>query len=175
MMPGGRFIYVSLARLAMQLRGKLTIDERRSIVGVGTSGSTFAGQLQIPPSVSVETKQFEREREQRTLDVTPLTIAPVLVDDIAVSGLTLSMARQKVLPEPTTAAVGMLYRSRWTRRRVGIDDLRAGIVYCREGGGNPPINAISSLQVFPDRLGELAERYFGDAADEFCDLIKETA
>lgn len=123
--------------------------------------------------MQVETTEFNREREKRRLSVPEFNYCPVVVDDIAVSGLTLWFARERISPTPETAAVGMLYKSKTTKRRSGFTDIRAGVIYSREGGGNPPINSIATLQSVPERLNDIGERYFSDSAEEFKDVIKE--
>lgn len=160
--------------LASKLTVQLTEQEQSCILGVGTSGSDFANLVSSgPPKLSVETIEFNRERDKRSLLVPEFIYRPVVVDDIAVSGLTLSYARQRISPTPETAAVGMLYRSKTTKRRSGFNDIRAGVVYFREGGGNPPINSIATLKSVPERLEDIAERYFRNSAEEFTDIIKE--
>lgn len=172
--PGGRFIYISLSTLANKLANQLTDQERQCIVGIGSSGSEFADILSTgPPRLRVETIEFNREREKRSLSVPEFSYCPVVVDDIAVSGLTLWFARERISPTPKTAAVGMLYKSRTTRRRSGFTDIRTGVVYSREGGGNPPINSITTLQSVPERLDDIAERYFKNSIEELNDVIKE--
>lgn len=172
--PGGRFIYASLADLACRLTAMLSASEQQCTVGVGCSGAEFAKMIQTQPLlIPVETVTFSKERENRTLRVGAIEYKPVLVDDIAVSGLTLALARQRLSPTPEIAAVGMLYKSRTTRKRIGIEDIRAAVVYSREGGGNPPINAVASLITFPDRLDALAERYFGKYSDQFKAVVRE--
>jgi hypothetical protein len=118
-------------------------------------------------TLGVETVAFVRERERRTLEVKPCELAyqPILIDDIAVSGLTLAVARAKVEPTPETAVVGMLYRSRRLRRRIGTEDIRSGVTYCRLGGGSPPINSAKTLCQVPERLDALACRYFDDSEE----------
>lgn len=149
------------------------MSERQRIIAVGSSGSIFAQALRADPLViPVETLEFTREREKRRLQVDTLDYRPVVVDDIAVSGLTLCMARQRITPEPKVAAVGMLYKSKTARRRSGFDDIRAGVVYGRFGGGNPPINSLATLQNVPERLDDLANRYFDDASEEFKVLVR---
>lgn len=172
--PGGRFIYVSLADLACKLTAMLSASEQQCAIGVGCSGSEFAKMIQTQPlSIPIETLTFSKERENRILRTDTIEYKPVLVDDIAVSGLTLALARQSLTPTPEIAAVGMLYKSKTTRKRIGIEDIRAAVVYSREGGGNPPINAMASLIAFPDRLDALAERYFGENSEEFKAAVQE--
>jgi hypothetical protein len=91
---------------------------------------------------------------------TQLAATPVLVDDLAVSGLTLEVARSYIRPTPQTIGVGLLYNSRATRKRIGATDIRAGMVYERAGGGRVPVNSLASLQAFPERTQALGERYF---------------
>ena len=172
--PGGQFIYVDIGALARKLSLQLTDQERQCIVGVGSSGAEFANLLSCgPPRLLVETTEFNRQREKRRLEVPQFDYKPVVADDIAVSGLTLWFARERISPTPETAAVGMLYKSKTTRRRSGFSDIRAGLVYSRIGGGNPPINSLNTLQLVPERLNALAERYFTESADAFKQIIKE--
>jgi hypothetical protein len=101
-----------------------------------------------------------------------LPAAPTLVDDLAVSGLTLKVAREYVSPEPQIVGVGLLYNSRTTRRRIGAADIRAGLIYEQTGGGRVPINSLASLQAYPERAEALAERYFGDSKQAFQTAVK---
>lgn len=121
----------------------------------------------------IETVQFAQERERRQLraELVEVEGLPVLVDDLAVSGTTLAVATSYVAPEAQTAGVGMLYDSRTTRRSIGIQDIRSGLVYAREQGGRPPVNSLDSLRAFPDRCEALAERYFAEDQAAFCELI----
>jgi hypothetical protein len=172
--PGGRFICVDLDLLANKLRGQFDPAELAGIVAVGTSGRVFANRLSSAcPSMSVETLAFNRERERRQLRAEPLEFAgsPVLVDDLAVSGLTLAVANRSLLPAAQTIGVGMLYNSKTTRKMIGVADVRSGLVYTRERGGRPPVNSLDGLRAFPERCQALAERYFPDNQTAFCDLI----
>lgn len=162
--------------LATKLTNSLNEDEVTNVVGVGTSGDSFARLIKPgAETIKVVTKRYDRVREKRELEIVPriLDYKPVLVDDVAVSGLTLSLAAQRVSPEPITAAVGLMLKSKTACRRIAIADLRSGLVYSRVGGGTPPINSISSLQEFPERLSMLSSRYFGDKSEEIKMLIRE--
>jgi hypothetical protein len=94
-----------------------------------------------------------------------------LIDDLAVSGLTLAIARESVKPDVQVAGVGMLYNSKTTRRLIGVSDLRSGFVYARSEGGRPPVNAIDSLRAFPERCTALAAKYFQADEAAFCGLV----
>jgi len=157
------FISVDLGLLADRAARNLSAEETRRVVGVGTSGSAFAKM--ITPrcaQIGVETVRFSRIREQRILqpEQVDLDFVPVLVDDLAVSGLTLAAVNKITKPTASTCLVGMLKQSRATRRLIAMDDIRAGMVYSREGGGNPPINSIGTLLAVPKRLDNLVDRYF---------------
>ncbi len=160
--------------MAVKLCNQLSITERQSVIGIGTSGTKFAEQVASGcPQLPVCTSNFNREREKRVLEVAEYNYSPVVVDDIAVSGLTLWYARQRINPTPEIAAVGMLYKSKTTKKRSGFSDIRAGLVYSRLGGGNPPINSIATLQTSSERLDDIARRYFSDSEIEFKNVIKE--
>ena len=160
--------------MAVKLSSQLSTTERQSVIGIGTSGTEFAQQvasgcLQLP----VRTSDFNRERDKRVLEVAEYKYSPVVVDDIAVSGLTLWYARQRINPTPEVAAVGMLYKSKTTKERSGFTDIRAGLVYSRFGGGNPPINSIATLKTNSARLDDIALRYFSDSQIELKNVIRE--
>ncbi len=96
-----------------------------------------------------------------------------MVDDIAVSGRTVQTAVAAVSSEVSAVGVGMLFKSRTTRRLMAVNDVRAACVFQREGGGMLPINSVATLRAIPDRLNELAERYFSNC-DDFKDLLRGT-
>lgn len=161
-----------MSLIADKLKTQLSTEQRRQLISVGSSGAALAAQLSEGcPNIGVETLVYERERANRELAVSPLKLQPVLIDDIAVSGLTLSLARQAVQPQPETVALGMLYRSKTTRRRIGVENVRAALIYSRLGGGSPPINSVSTLLRNPERLNILAETYFNDCAKLFGSVL----
>lgn len=156
----GVFICVNLGLLANRLTPQ--IDVSSQIVGVGISGLAFAKRIeQKAIGLPIRTVNFSVKREERVLETKPIFTgnSAVLIDDIAVSGLTLQFATKNVNPVPISAAVGMLFKSKQTKKRIGIDTV-AGIEYSREGGGNPPINSVSTLMEYPDRLAALEQKYF---------------
>lgn len=163
---GGRFIVANLGDLACALAGRLTQSEVARIVGVGDSGTDFARRIrQSAPWIDVVTVRFDRDRARRELAVGTLPRIlgglAILIDDAAVSGRTLQVVRDALNRDVETAGVGLLFDSTRSRRRTGISDIRFGLLYCREGGGSPPINSLATLRTMPDRLDELAGRYFG--------------
>jgi hypothetical protein len=104
-------------------------------------------------------------REQRLLEVSvpdDLPETPLLIDDLAVSGLTLSLAARALPKTPEILAVGMQFDSRRTRKRMDVTDVRTGFTY-RSPVGNPPINSVQALRTIPERLEALAERYFSNS------------
>ena len=96
-----------------------------------------------------------------------------MVDDIAVSGRTIQSAAAAVSPSVSAVGLGMLYNSRTTRRLIDVTDVRAACVYQREGGGLPPINSVATLRAVPERLDELAGRYFNNC-DAFKNAMRRT-
>lgn len=177
-MLGGQFICVDVGKLATKV-GEL-INPNASIVGVGNSGGEFACLIEpAAPVIGVETTKFSAIREERRLKVTlPDGLDAVesltLIDDVAVSGWTIENVR-KVLSGVDVVGLGLLYKSRRTRKRIGAPDveiLRA-LEYYRLGGGTVPINSIDALAKFPERCGELADRYFGDVTEDFRKIIVE--
>lgn len=94
------------------------------------------------------------------------------VDDIMVSGRTLSVARQALAPMPSTAVVGMAYASTSATRLTGFSEVRYCVRYSRDGGGIPPVNALMSLRQYPDRLTSLVERYFAAYASDFTRAVQ---
>lgn len=172
--PGGRFICIDLDLLAVRLGCQFDPARLCNIVAVGSSGTGFARRFAPAcPTLPIETTAFNRQRELRQLLAEPLAFdgEPILVDDLAVSGLTLAVANRALQPAAQTAGVGMLYGSKTTMRMIGLDDIRYGLMYVRQQGGRPPVNSLDSLRAFPDRCQVLAERYFSAQQAAFCDLI----
>lgn len=163
-----------MEQVGAKLGTQLSDCERQRLIAVGSSGQRFAMTLKpIQLTLAVSTAVFSREREKRDLLVEQIDYCPVAVDDLAVSGLTLSYARRNITPIPEVAAVGMLYKSKTTRRRTTFEDIRSGIIYSRMGGGNPPINSLATLKAVPQRLEDITDRYFNQTAEEFKRLIGE--
>lgn len=154
-----------LGALACALARRLTNEEVTQIVGIGDSGADFARRV-YPDArqIGVTTVRFDRDRAKRELFVGALPCGLdrplVLVDDVMVSGRTLQIVQETLDFSVKTAGVGLLYDSTRSRRRSGIPDVRFGLLYSRIGGGSPPTNSIATLRAIPDRLDELAERYF---------------
>ena len=173
-MAGGHFIVVRLPLLAARLKEQLSPEEIGAVVGVGDSGTRFARMIRSDaPTIDVTTLEFNRDRSKRELHVQGTTQPnDVLVDDIGVSGTTIEAVR-KMAGDVALVAIGLLYDSSTTRRRMGIA-VRAGVLYTRTGGGTPPINSISSLRENPERLDDLASRYFTstNVAQLFKDIIR---
>lgn len=166
------------AQMGVALAAKGVSQDR--LVGVGNSGTELCEMIagRKVPNVDVRTTNYKRERSERSLEVgeIPNVSAPVLIDDIAVSGLTLGqvVGNFKQAGRPTEAAVGFSMKSKRMRRLIGLGESFSSLVtYSLEGGGSPPINSISSLRSFPDRRDELIEKYFSSVNDEFEQLIEE--
>ena len=160
--------------MAGRLANLLSVEEQASCIGIGVSGGDFVRAINPSAlSIPVETRVFSIVREQRWLEAPDSEFAnPVIaVDDIAVSGLTLQTAQRAIRPAVTACAVGMLYSSRQTRRRIGLADIRTACTYSRQGGGNPPINSLKTLLEVPERLDDLAARYFDDS-NAFKELVR---
>lgn len=161
--------------LATKLARQFSEQELSRCVGVGESGSEFA-ELVMPnsPTILVRTLQFDNKRENRKLNVEIKDFAyrPVLVDDVAVSGLTIRVVRNALSTNPEVLGLGMLFDSKTTRLRLGIDDVRAAVTYSREKGGNPPINSLSKLITEPKRLDDITRRYFAKYENDFKEAIK---
>lgn len=171
---GAVFIFVPTYALARQLKKLLGNDEQERIVGVGNGGYNFASWINnVCPVIEVETVRFDVDRSRRELSVGDFNLdyKPVLVDDVAVSGQTLGSVVKSLDVSAETVAVGLLYKSKTTRKRIGVNDIRAGLTYCREGGGNPPINSYTTLRKVPERLEELAEKYFDGADGKFVERL----
>lgn len=159
----------------MRLSTLFDEEEKSRIVGLGASGGVFARRLAPECAiVPIETIRFDRDRANRVLKVGRLVLpkAPIAIDDVAVSGVTIRSVSAQLSPL-TTVGVGMLYKSKRTRRMAGVADLRSGLTYSRNGGGNPPINSVATLQAIPGRLNELAERYFVNNSKDFKQLVGE--
>ncbi len=168
MSPADHFICVDMPRLAAALALQLSDIEADAMLAVGSSGVRFGQQINANcRELPIETTCFAVQRERRILKAgtTELLGSPLLVDDIAVSGLTMATAVRALPVKPLACAVGMLYRSKTTGRRIGVADIRSAVTYSRQGGGNPPINSIRTLLECPERLEALTERYFGSAPE----------
>lgn len=144
------------------------------MVGVGESGGEFARFLNPEGDrVRVLTTVFDIKRENRSLTAERKSFGfrPILIDDVAVSGLTLRVVRNALASNAEAAGIGLLNGSKTTQLRTGIDDIRAVITYSRENGGTPPINSWSKLKEDPVRLSQLADRYF-EGSKAFQQLIR---
>ncbi len=163
-------------RLANKLASQIADEELNTAVAVGESGYNFAIKLAKDcTKLPMTTIGFSREREKRDLVSQDMQCQepPFLIDDLAVSGRTLAVANDYVTPGARGVGVGMLFKSSSTRRLIDITDVRAAMIYEREGGGRPPINSLASLQNFPERSQALAERYFEGSQAAFCDAIAQ--
>lgn len=132
-------------------------------MGIGQSGTSFARKIRPgAPKVSVSTVTFSRDRAQRELLVERGSeeLSGIPIDDVAVSGRTLEIVRQTLGLDSLTVGVGLLYDSRKTCTRIGVPDIRFGLLYARDGGGTPPMNSVATLREIPERLEGLVERYF---------------
>ncbi|MBP7837547.1 hypothetical protein KA021_02520 [Candidatus Saccharibacteria bacterium] len=182
-LPGGHFIYVDVTQLADSIKSRLTggeLDISR-LVGVGNSGSELCERIvgsDNAPRIEVATAEYARERQERRLTIgeIPDTNNPILVDDIAVSGLTLGAVSRRVeeTEKTPTAIVGMCMKSKRLKKMVGLGErFMPLIIYALEGGGSPPINSTKSLLAYPERLDELVEKYFQNNRADFKQLIEE--
>lgn len=101
--------------------------------------------------------------------------ARYLVDDVAVSGLTLMSARQAIYPvrNDDIAIVGMALKSKRLGKRAGCA-IESALTYGQEGGGKPPVNSLSTLASNVDRRREYASRYFENetALDEIMSIYE---
>jgi hypoxanthine-guanine phosphoribosyltransferase len=180
---GGRFIYVDVTQLADSIKSRLPGGESDipRLVGVGTSGSELCERIvdsDNVPRIEVATAKYARERQERRLTIgeIPDINNPILVDDIAVSGLTLGAVSRRVEKTKQTpaAVVGMCMKSKRLNRMVGLGErFMPLITYALEGGGSPPINSTRSLLAYPERLAALTKKYFPNDGTEFKQLIKE--
>lgn len=160
---GGRFIVINVQSLALKLAGLFSAEEISRGVGVGGSGAEFAKLINPNRQIiGVSTIQFDSARENRQLQVEAkgFDFRPVLFDDVAVSGLTLRIVRNALAANTQAVGAGMLFDNKTTRLRIGVDDVRAALIYSRQKGGNPAINSVSKLRDDEARLDQLAERYF---------------
>ena len=150
-------------------------------MGVGNSGSELCERIvgsDNAPRIEVATAEYARERQERRLTIgeIPDTNNPILVDDIAVSGLTLGAVSRRVeeTEKTPTAIVGMCMKSKRLKKMVGLGErFMPLIIYALEGGGSPPINSTKSLLAYPERLDELVEKYFQNNRADFKQLIEE--
>lgn len=173
---GGRFICVDLEQLAAKTARGICDISKENLLAVGSSGYKFAQFINPQVGfIEVETLRFDRERDKRSLRVSEFATEKnmVLVDDLAVSGLTLAVAAKSISPTPNMAVVGMLFKSKTTRRLIGANDIRSGLTYTCIGGGRPPINSLASLREYPERAKELAQKYFGVFDNQFCEVINQ--
>ena len=174
---GGHFICVEMELIAQDISSRLMNDTK--IVGVGRSGTRLARRIDPEaPAVASDDALFNKVREYRYLDIGPvpegLPDAVTIVDDLVVSGVTLREVDEAMAKESidTAAEVGFLYKSKRTRRRAGMS-IGYSFRYSMEGGGSPPINSVATLLQYPERMQDLAERYFPTQGGLLSELLRE--
>lgn len=155
--------------------------ENRPIIAVGGSAediTRFWPESQQIIKLPVRTVGESRSREKRVLEADKITLGNdtrYFIDDVAVSGTTLAVARQAIAPvnDDDTAVIGMAWDSKRLRRRVGME-IEGAIVYRQAGGGVPAVNTVSSLAFNSGRRKEYAARKFGDgeALEEIVEIYR---
>jgi hypoxanthine phosphoribosyltransferase len=166
--------------VARKLIEQIAPDELTRLIGVGGSGGRFAQMIQSDtPIISVTTTDWNRNRLKSILTVgePELTISrPILIDDVAVTGKTLSEVKNKLAIDgnPTeTALIGLLYQSKRTRKQIGLNDIRAAVIYANKNGEKTPLNSLDALMANKTGvLDTLLERYFDKSAEEMRNLIQ---
>ncbi len=164
----GCVVPIDLGKLAASTL--LLCNRTQEVITVGASANDIVRywpEERRGTNLPVATKNETRNREARQLEagaIETISEGPYcLVDDVAVSGLTLAVARDAVGADAgSTAVVGMAWDSRRLRRRVGMDLLSA-IRYRQEGGGKPAINTLATLAQNEERRKEYAQRRFGNS------------
>lgn len=128
-------------------------------------------------SLPIVTENDSRDRDERVLSSPGVEVpdrARYLIDDVAVSGKTLDVARQALRPlrSDDISVVGLAFDSKRLRRRAG--EVRSAILYRQDGGGRAPVNSLSTLVDSQSLRYEYATRYFGQpsALEEISDLYK---
>lgn len=112
-----------------------------------------------------------RDRERRQLEAGRAAVGEgpyCLVDDVAVSGLTLAVAREALnAKNDSMAVVGMAMQSRRLEKRVGMR-VRSAMRYAQDGGGRPAVNTFATFVGRPEIRQQYAAAKFGDprALDE---------
>lgn len=173
-----RIIPISLRDMAMTAF-TLCADDR-NVITVGSSANDIVKYwpnevsiTNLPMTVANET----RVREERILlagNIEQIDGPRYLVDDVAVSGLTLSVARDSLsVNDGDSAVVGMAWDSRRLRKLVGMP-LESAVLYRQQGGGKPAINSLSTLTAKPQLRQEYALRRFGNpsALDEIITIYE---
>ncbi len=165
---GGRFIYVDVTQLADSIKSRLPGGESDipRLVGVGTSGSELCERIvdsDNVPRIEVATAKYARERQERRLTIgeIPDINNPILVDDIAVSGLTLGAVSRRVEKTKQTpaAVVGMCMKSKRLNRMVGLGELKRSLVRVNIGEVFEHFPEYVALQgVVQPRIGRIQVR-----------------
>lgn len=149
-------------------------------VAVGSSADDMVRYW--PPGVgivaqSVSTIASSRDRRRRIVqaeDLIELKGVRCFVDDVAVTGNTLSEAMRKAPCAESLVAAGVTWDSKVLRRAMGNTVLISCVRVSQEGGGIPPVNTLSTLLDKPDICAEYSYRKFGDmtALDETKDIYR---
>ena len=158
---------ISVEKLA---RTTLLLTKRDyQLIAVGESAGDLTQfwprQLNVT-KLPMRTLVDSRTRELRQLEAGSISASDgpyCFVDDVAVSGLTLAVAREALdADEESMAVVGMAMASRRLEKRVGMS-VRSAIRYRQDGGGKPAVNTLSTFVEKPQIRRLYASTKLGDS------------
>lgn len=163
----GRIVPISVEKLASTALSLVKKDRRLVAVGESALDITqfWPGRLAIE-KLPMRTIADNRTRELRRLeaDATSVGLGPYcFIDDVAVSGLTLAVAREALeADDRSSAVVGMAMASRRLKKRAGME-VQGAITYKQVGGGRPAVNTLATFVEKPDMRRQYALAKFGDS------------
>jgi hypothetical protein len=164
---GGIFICISEKQLLQLLFRRMT-EPFGEVVAVGNSSRPYATAISTKFNVSVvnlpvTTTKYSKLRQERKLDIPNIELSfanAVLIDDVAVSGLTLVTAAHKCKPFPATAAVGALFEASQVLDRLSgspLRNIKTGFNYrAQKNGFIPPLNTLQTALEDNERLVQLS-------------------
>lgn len=163
----GRIIPISVEKLAKTTLSLVGRDKQVIAVGESAGDITqFWPEKMDIQKLPVRTVVDSRTRELRQLEADAANIGGgpyCFVDDVAVSGLTLAVAREALAADDESmAAVGMAMSSRRLKKRAGMD-VRSAITYRQSGGGRAAVNTLATFAEKPNIRRQYALAKFGDS------------
>ncbi|HSW77690.1 MAG TPA: hypothetical protein VLG36_02745 [Candidatus Chromulinivoraceae bacterium] len=161
-----RIVPIALQKLALTTLS--LCEKRKQLISVGNSAgdiTQFWPRSLAITELRMRTVDDNRVRELRRLEAGDTTVANgpfCFVDDVAVSGLTLAVAREAFDADDTSiAAVGMAMASKRLEKRAGMK-VYSAIQYQQEGGGRPAVNTLATLAERSDIRRQYAVAKFGN-------------
>lgn|GEM_PF-2414131 len=161
-----RIVPIALQKLALTTLS--LCENRKQLVSVGNSAgdiTQFWPRSLAVTELPMRTVDDNRVRELRRLEAGEATVVSgpfCFVDDVAVSGLTLAVAREAFDADDTSmAAVGMAMASRHLEKRAGMK-VYSAVRYQQEGGGRPAVNTLATFAERSDIRRQYAVTKFGN-------------